>query len=102
MTRRLALALLGAAFGLVIAATPASTPASSAPGAPHAALAAGHLVEGLVVVEHPRILGHAPSAVAAHATTVSPAPVRAAIAHPAGVAAPAVVTPPAAIRGPPA
>ena len=100
--RRLALALVGAAFGLVIAATPAGTSTSPAPDAPHAALAAGHLVEGLLVVEHPRVLGHVPLAVAAHATALPPAPAHAAITRPAGLPAPAVATSSSAIRGPPA
>jgi hypothetical protein len=102
MRRRLALALLGAAFGLVVAVAPASTSTASAAVTPHATLAAGHLAEGLLVVEHPRILGHVPLAVATYATTPPAAPPRAAIVRSHGRQGPAVVTPPAAIRGPPA
>lgn len=100
--RRLALALLGAAFGLVVAVTPTTTSTAPAAGAPHAALAAGHLAEGLLVVEHPRVLGHIPLAVAAHATTLPPDPARDTAARPQGLPRAAVATPPAAIRGPPA
>jgi hypothetical protein len=100
--RRLALALLGAAFGLIVAVAPASTSTSSAATAPHATLAAGHLAEGLLVAEHPRILGHVPLAVATSATTLPSAPARSASDRSDGRPGPAVLSPPAAIRGPPA
>ncbi|HET6818365.1 MAG TPA: hypothetical protein VFH66_14150 [Mycobacteriales bacterium] len=101
-TRRLALAFLGAAFGLVVAVVPAGSVAAPAVDGSHAVLTAGHLDEAVLAVAHPRTLAQLPSAVGTRVPVLPADHLRPAISATVGIAVPAVVTPPAAIRGPPA
>jgi len=104
VTRRLPLALLGAALGLVIAIVPTGGAGSTPAGASHPALSSGHLAEGLLVVEHPRAQGPLLPllAVAAPAPSFSEGRARWVVASVDRTSGSSAVTPPTAIRGPPA